>query len=128
MKLTSYSAYALRSLQLAALKTPNLVRIKDVAKIHNHPRPHIMKIVHELGTARYLDIARGRGSGFRLARPPEKIFDDVIRTRSQKMQEATAASMAVLGDLAITIIASNGEQLMTRIAPLELSRTRKASQ
>ena len=48
MKLTSYTNYALRSLQLAALKSPDLVRVDDVARIHNLSRPHIMKIVHEL--------------------------------------------------------------------------------
>jgi len=38
MKLTSYTNYALRSLQLAALKSPDLVRVDDVAKIHNLSR------------------------------------------------------------------------------------------
>ena len=33
MKLTSYSNYALRALQLAALKAPELVRIEDVARM-----------------------------------------------------------------------------------------------
>ncbi len=46
MKLNSYTNYALRSLQLAALRSPNLIRVDDVAKIHNLSRPHIMKIVH----------------------------------------------------------------------------------
>jgi len=34
VKLTSYTNYALRSLQLAALNAPSLVRIDDVVKIH----------------------------------------------------------------------------------------------
>ena len=55
MKLTSYTNYAMRSLQLAAIKSPELVRVDDVAKIHNLSRPHIMKIVHELGKAGYLE-------------------------------------------------------------------------
>ncbi len=42
MKLTSYTNYALRSLHLAALKAPALVRIDDVAHIHDLSRPHIM--------------------------------------------------------------------------------------
>ena len=48
MRLTSYSNYALRSLQLAALRSPNLVLVDDVAKIHRIYRPHVVKIVHEL--------------------------------------------------------------------------------
>lgn len=149
MKLTSYTNYALRSLQLAALKSPDLVRVDDVAKVHNLSRPHIMKIVHELGRAGYLETVRGRGGGFRLARPPEEIIvGDVVRITegpldvvecfnpekntcplmgvcilSRKMQEATAAFMTVLDDLTIAQIASNRGQLMERIAPLEMPRT-----
>ena len=148
MKLTNYTNYALRSLQLAALKSPDLVRVDDVAKIHNLSRPHIMKIVHELGRAGYLETVRGRGGGFRLARPPEDIIvGDVVRITegpldvvecfnpekntcplmgicilSKKLQEATAAFMAVLDDLTIAHIASNRGQLLERIAPLEMPR------
>ncbi|MFC6637321.1 RrF2 family transcriptional regulator [Sulfitobacter sediminilitoris] len=80
MRLTSYSNYAMRSLQLAALKAPDLVRIDDVARIHNLSRPHIMKIVHQLGKAGYLETVRGRGGGFRPARAAEEIVvGEVIR-------------------------------------------------
>jgi Rrf2 family nitric oxide-sensitive transcriptional repressor len=148
MKLTSYTNYAMRSLQLAALKSPDLVRIDDVAKIHKLSRPHIMKIVHELGKAGYLETVRGRNGGFRLARPPEKItVGEVVRKTegpldvvecfnpekntcplmgicilSRKIQEATAAFMAVLDDLTIADISANKGQLMDRIAPLETSQ------
>lgn len=154
MKLTRYSNYAMRSLQLAALKAPNLVRIEDVARIHNLSRPHIMKIVHELGKAGYLETVRGRGGGFRLARPAEEIIvGDVVRITegpldvvecfnpetntcplmgicvlSKKMQEATAAFMAVLDDLTIADIAANRGQLMARIAPLDIPRKEGALQ
>ena len=154
MKLTSYTNYALRSLQLAALKSPDLVRVDDVAKIHNLSRPHIMKIVHELGRAGYLETVRGRGGGFRLARAAEEIIvGDVVRLTegpldvvecfnpdkntcplinicilSKKMQEATAAFMAVLDDLTIAQIAANRGQWMDRIAPLEIPRTEAATQ
>lgn len=153
MKLTSYSNYAMRSLQLAALKAPNLVRIDDVAQIHGLSRPHIMKIVHQLGKAGYLKTVRGRGGGFRLARAPEDIIvGEVIRITegpldvvecfnaekntcplidvcvlSRKMHEATAAFMAVLDDLTIADISANSGQLMDRIAPLELPRLKNAA-
>lgn len=146
MKLTSYTNYAMRSLQLAALKSPDLVRVDDVAKVHGLSRPHIMKIVHELGKAGYLETVRGRGGGFRLARPPEQIIvGEVVRITegpmdvvecfnpeknkcpligicilSHKMQEAMAAFMAVLDDLTIADISANRGQLLDRIAPLEL--------
>ena len=80
MKLTSYTNYALRSLQLAALKAPNRIKVDDVVKVHGLARPHIVKIVHELGRAGYLETVRGRGGGFFLARPPEDIIiGDVVR-------------------------------------------------
>lgn len=145
MKLTSYTNYALRSLQLAAIKAPALVRVDDVVKIHNLSKPHVMKIVHQLGRAGYLDTVRGRGGGFRLARSPDQIIvGDVVRLTegpldvvecfnpdkntcpligicvlSRKMQEATAAFMAVLDDLTIADISANKGELMSRIAPLE---------
>ena len=153
MKLTSYTNYALRSLQLAALKSPDLVRVDDVARIHSLSAPHIMKIVHELGKAGYLETVRGRGGGFRLARSPEDIIvGDVVRITegpldvvecfnpekntcplmgicilSKKMQEATAAFMAVLDELTIAQIASNRGALMERIAPLETPRKETGS-
>lgn len=154
MKLTSYSNYALRSLQLAALKAPDLVRIEDVARIHNLSRPHIMKVVHEMGKAGYFETVRGRGGGFRLARPPEEIVvGDVIAITegpldvvecfnlekntcpligvcvlSRKLQEATAAFMAVLNELTIADIAANKGQLLERIAPLDLPGLEKDKQ
>lgn len=144
MKLTSYTNYALRSLQLAALRDPVLVRVDDVVKIHGLARPHIVKIVHELGRAGYLQTVRGRGGGFRLGRPAgEIVIGDVVRLTegpmelvecfnpqtntcpllgicrlSKAMQDATAAFMAVLDDLTLADIAANRGELLNRIDPL----------
>ncbi|KIN73490.1 RrF2 family transcriptional regulator [Sulfitobacter guttiformis] len=148
MKLTSYTNYAMRSLQLAALKSPDLVRIDDVAKIHNLSRPHVTKIVHELGKAGYLETVRGRNGGFRLARAADEIvIGEVVRITegplelvecfnpekntcpligicilSRKLHEATAAFLAVLDDLTVADITANRGRLLDRIAPLEVPR------
>ena len=145
MKLTSYTNFAMRSLQLAALKSPDLIRVDDVVRVHGLARPHIVKIVHELGVAGYIETQRGRGGGFRLARPAEEIIvGDVVRLTegpldlvecfnpenntcpligicklSRALQEATRAFMAVLDDLTLADIASNRNDLLARIAPLE---------
>ena len=145
MRLTTYTNYALRSLQLAALKAPNRIKVDDVVKVHGLARPHIVKIVHELGRAGYLETVRGRGGGFFLARPPEDIIiGDVVRLTegpldivecfnpkkntcpligicklSKAMQKATKAFMDVLDDLTLADIASNKHELLARIAPLE---------
>lgn len=145
MKLTSYTNYALRCLQLAALKDPELVRIDDVSFIHGVSRPHIVKVVHALGKANYLETVRGRGGGFRLNRPPQEILvGDVVRLTegpldvvecfnpekntcpligicklSKKIQEAAHAFMEVLDDVTIADIASNRIPLLSRIELLE---------
>ncbi len=145
MKLTSYTNFAMRSLQLAALKAPDLIRVDDVVRVHGLARPHIVKIVHERGQAGYLTTRRGRGGGFHLARPAEDIIiGDVVRLTegpldlvecfnpanntcpligicklSRALQEATQAFMAVLDDLTLADIASNRGDLLARIAPLE---------
>ena len=145
MKLTSYTNFAMRSLQLAALKTPDLIRVDDVVRVHGLARPHIVKIVHELGQAGYIVTQRGRGGGFRLAKPAEEIIiGDVVRLTegpldlvecfnpenntcpligicklSRALQDAARAFMAVLDDLTLADIASNRGELLARIAPLE---------
>ncbi|WP_235674140.1 MULTISPECIES: Rrf2 family transcriptional regulator [unclassified Paracoccus (in: a-proteobacteria)] len=145
MKLTAYSNYALRTLQLAALRSPDLVRVDDVVRVHGLARPHIVKIVHELGQAGLVETRRGRGGGFRLARPAEEIVvGDVIRLTegpldvvecfnpekntcpligicklSRALKEATMAFMAVLDDLTLADVASNKSELLSRITPIE---------
>ncbi|KIC51349.1 Rrf2 family transcriptional regulator [Tateyamaria sp. ANG-S1] len=145
MKLKSYTNFALRSLQLAALKTPDLIRVDDVVRVHGLARPHIVKIVHELGLAGYVVTHRGRYGGFQLAQPAEDIvIGDVVRLTegpltlvecfnpdsntcpligicklSRALQGATQAFMAVLDDLTLADIASNRGDLLARIAPLE---------
>ena len=142
MKLTSYTNYALRSLQFAALHAPDLVRVDDVVRVHGLARPHIVKIVHALGQAGYLQTVRGRGGGFRLARPADQInVGAVVRLMegpldivecfnpeqntcpligicrlSRALQTATQAFLAVLDDLSIADIAANRGALLDRIA------------
>lgn len=141
MRLTAYTNYALRTLQLAALKAPDLVRIEDVVDVHRLKKPNIVKAVHELGREGYLVTQRGRGGGFRLARPATEIrVGDVVRLTegdldivecfnpdtntcpligicrlSTAFQQATRAFMAVLDDLTIADIAANKGALTARI-------------
>lgn len=156
MKLTAYSNYALRTLQLATIKAPERIRVDDVVRVHGLARPHIVKIVHELGRAGYLETIRGRGGGFRLAIPAEEVvIGDVVRLTegplnlvecfnpdtntcpligicklSRALRRATQAFMDVLDTLTLAEIASNKDDLLTRIAPIEadivapLGRTR----
>ncbi|OZB20441.1 MAG: Rrf2 family transcriptional regulator [Rhodobacterales bacterium 34-62-10] len=141
MKLTSYTNYALRTLQMAAIRAPHLVRIDEVAQAHRINRAHLTKIVHQLGQAGYLDTVRGPRGGLRLARPAgEIVVGDVVRLTegpldlvecfnatsntcklrgacrlSAKLHEATRAFMAVLDDLTVAEIAVNRDDLLARL-------------
>lgn len=145
MKLTAYSNYALRSLQMAAIRAPELIQVDDVVRVHGLSRSHIVKVVHELGQAGYLETKRGRGGGFRLAIAAEEVIvGDVIRLTegplelvecfnpesntcpligicklSRAIKKATHAFMAVLDELTLADIASNRDELLGRIAPLQ---------
>lgn len=48
MRLTSYTNDVLRRVQLAALKGPCLVRVEDVAKVHDLARLYIVKVVDKI--------------------------------------------------------------------------------
>lgn len=141
MKLTHYSNYALRSLQFAALRSPALCRVDEVAAAHGISRAHIVKVVHEMGQAGFLETVRGRGGGFRLARRPEEItVGEVLRVTegnfelvecfnpatntcpligicrlSRAIGEAMAAFIAVLDRVTIADIAANKKGLLTRL-------------
>ncbi|GGE23936.1 transcriptional regulator [Gemmobacter megaterium] len=141
LKLTSYTNYALRTLQMAAIRAPHLVRIDEVAQAHRINRAHLSKIVHQLGQAGYLDTVRGPRGGLRLARPAGEILvGEVVRLTegpldvvecfsaerntcklrgvcrlSAKLHEAARAFMAVLDDLTVADIASNRTDLLARL-------------
>ncbi|MFN3662741.1 RrF2 family transcriptional regulator [Yoonia sp.] len=141
MKLTNYTNYALRTLQMAAIRAPRLVRIDEVAQAHRINRAHLTKVVHQLAQAGYIETVRGPKGGLRLARPGTEIFvGDVVRLTegsmdvvecfsperntcklrgicklSEALQEATAAFMAVLDDLTVADIAINRADLLARL-------------
>ncbi len=142
MKLTSYSNYALRTLQMAALRHPRLTTVAMVAKAHRLSNSHITKIVHELGQAGFLETVRGRGGGFRLARPAEEIsVGEVLRLTegpievvecfnpttntcpllgvcklSAAINRATRAFFDVLDKVSIADISANRDALLGRLA------------
>jgi len=145
VRLTSFTNYALRTLQLAALRDPELVRSTDVVRVHGLARPHIGKVVHELGRAGYLKTVRGRAGGFRLARPANEIkVGEIVRLTegpleivecftaetntcpllgvcrlSVSFRRALDAFLDVLDGVTIADIAANRPELMARIEPLD---------
>jgi Rrf2 family nitric oxide-sensitive transcriptional repressor len=141
MRLKSYTNYALRTLQMAALRAPALTRVDQVAAAHGVSRAHIMKIVHELGRAGYVETVRGRGGGFRLAEDPRKItVGEIVRLTeapielvecfnadtnscpligvcrlSTALDDALAAFLQVLDGVTIADLAGNRSDLVARL-------------
>ena len=80
MQLTRYTDYSLRVLMYLAVNQEELATIEGIAKAYGISNAHLMKIVHQLGLAGYVETVRGRGGGLRLAKPPEKIrIGEVVR-------------------------------------------------
>jgi Rrf2 family nitric oxide-sensitive transcriptional repressor len=80
MQLTRYTDYSLRVLMYLAVHKEELVTIEEIARAYGISKAHLMKIVHQLGLAGYVETVRGRGGGLRLAQPPERIrIGEVVR-------------------------------------------------
>jgi Rrf2 family nitric oxide-sensitive transcriptional repressor len=86
MQLTRYSDYSLRVLIYLAVRPDQLATIEEIAQAYGISKAHLMKVVHQMGRAGFLETVRGRGGGFRLAREPEDItVGEVIRYTEDKM-------------------------------------------
>jgi Rrf2 family nitric oxide-sensitive transcriptional repressor len=86
MQLTSYSDYSLRVLIYLAVRATERATIEDIADTYGISKGHLMKVVHKLGQAGYVETARGRSGGLRLALQPEQIrIGAVIRQTEATM-------------------------------------------
>jgi Rrf2 family nitric oxide-sensitive transcriptional repressor len=86
MQLTRYSDYSLRVLMYLAVRPEYLATIEEIAGAYGISRAHLMKVVHQLGRAGFVDTVRGRGGGIQLARAPEQIsIGGVVRRTEDKL-------------------------------------------
>ncbi len=93
MRLTLSTDYALRTLIFVGANDGQLATIAEIAKSFDISKPHLMKVVHQLGQQRYLETIRGKNGGIRLGREPAKIIvGEVVRQ--------TEGDLAVMGCLA----------------------------
>lgn len=80
MRLTVYSDYSLRVLMYVALHPERRPTIAEIACSYGISKNHIMKVVHQLGVAGYIETVRGQSGGMRLAQPAEEIIlGEVVR-------------------------------------------------
>lgn len=80
MQLTRFTDYALRVLIHLGTHPETLATVAQIAHDHAISRHHLTHVVHQLGVKGYIETTRGKGGGFRLARPPDAIrIGDVVR-------------------------------------------------
>src|SRR5262245_51507405 len=80
MHLTTYTDYSLRVLIRLALTPDELTTIAQIAAAYGISEHHLMKVVHQLGVAGFIETLRGRGGGMRLAKKASDItVGEVVR-------------------------------------------------
>jgi Rrf2 family transcriptional regulator, nitric oxide-sensitive transcriptional repressor len=84
--LSRYTDYSLRVLMFLALRPDERATINEISKAYAISNAHLVKVVHELGQAGFLETVRGRGGGIRLARRADEIgVGDVVRHAEDAM-------------------------------------------
>jgi Rrf2 family nitric oxide-sensitive transcriptional repressor len=73
MRLTVRTNLALRTLMVCAANPGRIVRKAEVAAAVNASENHLAQVVNQLGQSGFLVTLRGRGGGFVLARPADRI-------------------------------------------------------
>lgn len=80
MKLSVFTDYSLRVLMFAAVHEDELITTQQVGDAFDISYNHLVKVVHRLSTAGYIEVQRGRNGGFRLAKPASEItLGQVVR-------------------------------------------------
>jgi len=142
MRLTVYTDYCLRVLMYVALHSQRRPTIGEIASTYGISKNHVMKVVHQLGVAGYVETLRGQSGGMRLARPPETIIlGEVVRRTEpdlalmpcfdepngicvlipacklrRALQQARAAFLAVLDEHSLADLVENGDVLQGLLA------------
>ena len=149
VKLKSYTDYALRVLMHLAARPDRLASIGEIARTYRISHNHLMKVVHDLRKAGFVNAVRGRTGGIRLALPPQHIsVGDVVRhteggfdlvdcgscviapacALTAALREARRAFMGVLDGYSLTdLVEERKSGLRELLASFEAERLRTAA-
>jgi Rrf2 family protein len=92
--LSQTAVYALRATLCLAVDQNVRLRVDDIAERLDLPRNYLSKILNVLARASVLTSSRGRGGGFRLARPASEVM---LREIVQRFEPTPAVGGCLLG-------------------------------
>lgn len=93
MKITAQEEYGLRCLLQVAQLTlkDDLTSLEDIAASEHITTDYAAKLLGILRQANLVESVRGKSGGYRLTKPPEKIYlDEVIRSLSGELFETNS--------------------------------------
>jgi len=79
--MTHYINHAAKVLVHLATEPARSCSIGEIAGAYGISHDHLMKVVHDLGKAGFVEAVCGRSGGIRLARPAREItLDEIVRS------------------------------------------------
>ncbi len=102
MKITAQEEYGLRCLLQVAVLTvkDELASLEDIAKAEHITTDYAAKLLTVLRQTNLVESVRGKNGGYKLSRPPEKIYlDEVIRSLSGELFETESCGKFTGNDL-----------------------------
>jgi len=84
MQLTKYTDYALRVLLYLGQRQDRRTTINDITEHYHISRNHLMKIIHHLSQAGYVQSSRGRLGGLSLGMDPAEINIGTVVGETEK--------------------------------------------
>ena len=99
MKLSRHSEYAFRTLIFLALEPDQKFRIEDIAKAHNIPRNHLVKVVAHLVKKGYVATHRGRYGGVSLGRSADSILMGDLIHEMDHLQQGNGCTECLMRPL-----------------------------
>lgn len=102
MKITSQEEYGLRCLLQVVILTSKdeLASLEDIAKAEHITVDYAAKLLSILRQANLVESVRGKSGGYKLPKPPEKIYlDEAMRALSGELFEAESCRQFTGNDL-----------------------------
>lgn len=96
MRLTRYTDYAMRVLTYLGTRQDRVCSIAEIARGYGISQNHLMKVVHDLRKAGYVESSRGRFGGIRLARPADQINVGAVVRHSEDGFELVECGACVI--------------------------------